>query len=66
MLLSSPADFLFKTFCLKKKHLKEYHKSVSQYGSRSSPAVGWASFRFKLFLVVSRQHSTAVLAKKPV
>ena len=38
-------NFLFQ----KKNNLKEYHKSVSQYGSRSSPTVGWAWFQFKLF-----------------
>ena len=58
MLLSSPADFLFKTLCLK-KNLKEYHKSVSQYGRLVGPDFGSNCFK-----VVSRRH--LLLAKKPV
>ena len=59
MLLSSPADFLFKTFCFKKKTLKNTTRvSDSMDLDQARRSVG-SDFISNCFKVVSRRHSTA-------
>ena len=58
MLLSSPADFLFKTFCFKKTLKNTTRVSASMDLDQARRLVG-PHFGSNCFKVVSRRHSTA-------